>query len=385
MTETITQDFSAAHELDAHYAEQRAQVLRLEANAHTARIAEAAAVLHNERIRRTGIATLMGGAGVGLALLGASFLIAPKEHIVTVPGPERVVTVPGPERVVPGPERVVTKEVLGPERIVTKEVPGPERIVKVPEYVTPKEKDFTERPEYKSAKLKGHLVADADGLIRFDTGEVFKPLITNPATGLLEQDNGAMYDTAPYLGDLAYCNAVPGSDPKTNNGWQQYNCMVIHKDVVIDLNTTRKQKNAKADPCPRTSENGLPILVCGAVNMVNIDVEVGAGYPVKAMVDTGCAYPMSVPEILARVLLKKGLATFAGTTKTVLANGEMKEGVEVIMINQVTVDGRNLQDVEAVVSPSTTAPILLGLGALNRLGPYKIEEGKLVFIGGQPT
>src|SRR5580698_10599676 len=35
--------------------------------------------------------------------------------------------------------------------------------------------------------------------------------------------------------------------------------------------------------------------------------------------------------------------------------------------------------VEAAVSPSDTAPVLLGLGALNRLGPFKIEEGRLVF------
>ena len=80
-----------------------------------------------------------------------------QERIVEVPGPERVVTkevikeieVPGPERIVtkeiikevpvPGPERVVTKEIIkevpGPERVVTKEiikevpVEGPERVV----------------------------------------------------------------------------------------------------------------------------------------------------------------------------------------------------------------------------------------------------------------
>jgi len=82
-----------------------------------------------------------------------------QERVVEVPGPERIVTkevikevpVPGPERIVtkevikevevPGPERIVTKEVIkevevpGPERIVTKEVikevpvEGPERVV----------------------------------------------------------------------------------------------------------------------------------------------------------------------------------------------------------------------------------------------------------------
>jgi hypothetical protein len=48
-------------------------------------------------------------------------------------------------------------------------------------------------------------------------------------------------------------------------------------------------------------------------------------------------------------------------------------------------DGRVLTDVEASVAPSQIAPILLGLGALNRLGAFKIEEGRLVFAGERPA
>jgi predicted aspartyl protease len=56
------------------------------------------------------------------------------------------------------------------------------------------------------------------------------------------------------------------------------------------------------------------------------------------------------------------------------------------MIKAVTVAGRALRDVEAVVSPSSAAPILLGLAALSRLGNYKFEAGRLVFTSeGQPT
>ena len=59
--------------------------------------------------------------------------------------------------------------------------------------------------------------------------------------------------------------------------------------------------------------------------------------------------------------------------------------VNVIVINQITVDGRVLQDVVAAVAPSQIAPTLLGLGALNRLGQYSINNGRIVFATDQPT
>jgi hypothetical protein len=232
--DTLQHDYSDVTRLDDHFTERRAQELKLEAEAQRTQREAQVISLRNDRIRKMGLAALAAGAAIGLACFGASFLIAPKKRVVFTPGPERV----------------VTKEVPGPERVVTKEVPGPERVVKVPEYVTPKEHDFVTRPEYESAEYKGRLVADADGLIRFDTGKTFFPSKLNPATGLLEQDGEAMYNTTPYLGDLAYCNAIPNTETKTANHQGLVNCLAIHNDVVIDLSTTQKQKDASATPPP---------------------------------------------------------------------------------------------------------------------------------------
>jgi predicted aspartyl protease len=102
------------------------------------------------------------------------------------------------------------------------------------------------------------------------------------------------------------------------------------------------------------------------------------------MVDTGCSYPMSVPQAYADAAIRVGLATAAGETKSTLADGKDISS-SVIMIKSITVDGRTLHDVQAIVSESNTAPILLGLGALDRLGPYSIEGGRLVFTGEQPA
>jgi clan AA aspartic protease (TIGR02281 family) len=118
--------------------------------------------------------------------------------------------------------------------------------------------------------------------------------------------------------------------------------------------------------------------------MISVDVDLGANSSIKAMVDTGCAFPMALPDGIAANLLQNHLATLAGNTRVTLATGKT-ESVTVIMINRVTVDGRTLHGVEAVVAKGNDASILLGLGALNQLGPFKIDDGKLVFTGEQPT
>jgi len=161
-------------------------------------------------IKRTGVAGLLGGAGVGLALFGASFLIAPKERIVTLPG-------------------TVT------ERTIEKQVPGPERIIEKPVYVTRAERDFISRPEFETAQFKGRLIEDPDGLIRFDSGSVFVPTRYDPLSGHMVQDHDALYETKPYWGDWAFCNSIPG-------GEHLFKCLAIDHDAVVDLATTHRMK-----------------------------------------------------------------------------------------------------------------------------------------------
>ena len=341
----------------------------------------------------------------------------------SVPGPERVVTVtkevPGPERVVtvtkevPGPEQVVTvtKEVPGPERI--KEVPGPERIKEVPgperaihdapvpsvasdppsqncstmdggssypcnkpsPYAakTPEEKPFTEKPEYKDAAYHGRIVKSRDGReLSFEDGKDFHPGHWDNVAGHGVSDGDAVIDSDPYVGDLGMC--VEDKDHK-----QMWDFTAMHNGQVIYIPYKTKATSAEAQP-PATSAGGP---TTAARSMVMVDVTVGS-YPVEAMVDTGCSWPMSVPKAYADALIRVGLAINAGSTPSTLADGSTHD-IGVIMIKAITVDGRTLHDVEAGVSPSDTAPILLGLGALNRLGPYSIEEGRLVFTGEQPA
>jgi predicted aspartyl protease len=115
--------------------------------------------------------------------------------------------------------------------------------------------------------------------------------------------------------------------------------------------------------------------------MVAVDVNLGGDYPVKAMDDTGCSWPMSLPSSITDTLVKRGLAVHTTPAKSTLADGSVHD-TDVIVINSISVNGRVLQDVVAAVAPSQIAPALLGLGALNRLGPFKINEGRIVFTDG---
>jgi hypothetical protein len=71
--DTMEHDYSDVTRLDQHFADKRTQELNLEAEAQRAQHAVTMGGLHNERIRKIGLASLAGGAGLGLALFGASF------------------------------------------------------------------------------------------------------------------------------------------------------------------------------------------------------------------------------------------------------------------------------------------------------------------------
>ena len=434
--DAVQNDLSDVAKLDQHFTDRRAQELALEAETQRAQHAVQMGGVRNERIRKAGIAALLGGAGIGLAFFGASFLIAPNTRVVTVtkevpgrervvtvtkevPGPERVVTkeVPGPERVVtvtkevPGPERVVTvtKEVPGPERVVTvtKEVPGPERVVTVtkevpgPERVihdapvteapvpavspvapnnpspyaprTPDEQKFTDKPAYKDAAYHGRIVKSRDGReLSFEDGNDFHPGHWDNVAGHGVTDEDSVIDSDPYVGDLGMC--VEDKDHK-----HMWDCTAMHNGQVIYIPYKTKATSAKAQP-PAKSAGGTP----PATEMVGINVDLATSWQIRAMVDTGCSWPMSLPSSVASAMLDRGLATRAGSSVSTHADGS-EHDVDVILIKRITVEGRVLHDVEASVAPSQIAPVLLGLGALNRLGSYTITDGRLVFTSEQPA
>jgi hypothetical protein len=246
---------------------------------------------------------------------------------------------------------------------------------------TPDEKKFTSNPEYKDATYRGRIVKSRDGkALSFEDGRNFSPSHWDDATNKPVDDPNRAFDSEDLVGDLGMC--VPSKEHT-----ELWECSAMHDGQVVRVHgkpatsaSAAPWHDYQVDPTDG-SKDKPPTTAAG--NMVNVDVDV-AGYPVKAMVDTGCSFPMSITQALADALVKKGLAVKAGSTPSMLADGKVND-VDVILIKTITVDARTLDTVEASVSQGNDAPILLGLGALNRLGPFKIEEGGLVFTGEQPA
>jgi len=259
---------------------------------------------------------------------------------------------------------------------------------------TPEENKFVDKPEYKDAAYHGRIVKSVDGrALSFADGKNFRPGRWDDATGKPVDDPSMANDSDPYIGDLGMC--VP--DPKHHELW---NCTAFHSGQETPIGGKPAQTSTWSNPtpshidearcqdkwapmfdpqCKAKSADGTP----PAMSMVNVDVDI-SGYSVKAMVDTGCSWPMAIPKVLANILLKDGRAARTSPAKSTLADGSVKD-TDVIVINQITVDGRVLQDVVAAIGESDSAPILLGLGALNRLCHYSITDGRIVFTGNQPA
>jgi hypothetical protein len=213
-------DTSAVDRLDREFEDQRikdhaAVIAAKDAETEAERVA-AQAKADVERsaaravlVKRAGVASLLLGAGIAIACFGASFLL-------------------------PGHERVVTRDVPGPERVVTKEVPGPERLV----YVTKDEKKFIDSPDYQTTDTHGKIVADPEGHIKFDNGKYFVAMLGFDS-GI--EDTSVEYDTSPYVGDYGYCNKIAGTQ-------HSFHCMASHNGVEVDLSATQKTRTKALDP-----------------------------------------------------------------------------------------------------------------------------------------
>ena len=103
------------------------------------------------------------------------------------------------------------------------------------------------------------------------------------------------------------------------------------------------------------------------------------GAPMKMYFDTG-ATVVSISLSTAMYLLENDLVEredFVGLTKTMTADGSVIDNMKLI-IKDVEIAGLHLKNVEAVVSSSSTAPLLLGQSAIGKLGKITLDGDFLI-------
>jgi predicted aspartyl protease len=152
-------------------------------------------------------------------------------------------------------------------------------------------------------------------------------------------------------------------EPEHSELWY---CSATHHGQVVSI-----QYKPAPSQQPQSSIGSTPTM--SAANMITVQVDIG-GYSIQAQVDTGSTWALAMPQAIAEELLKRNLATRAGSSQAMLADGSWRD-TGIIMIRQITVEGRALRDVGASVSPSPTAMTLLGMAALSRLGPFTVNNG----------
>ena len=335
------------------------------------------------------LAGAVGAAIISATVIGSMWVASPKLHFNEIEVPkivQRDVTV----------DHVVPKNVTVPN-IITKDVtvdhyvphdvpiptPTPEPQASTfdpsPAPRTPAEKKLEETKGWQDSVVHGRILrADKNGFILMaDDGEQSFYPATQDKNGETVPLTTVRDDVDPYIGDLGYCREQTHGGNKAK---QHFLCSALHngKEEIIRQVPYTAPKTAATDTPPANPAGGTK----PADTMVQLNVDVN-GYELSAMVDTGCSWPMSIPQDLADRLVSLNRAARTTPAKSTLADG-MVQDTEVVVINYVTVDGRRLTDVTAAIAPNG-APILLGLGALNRLGQYTITDGTLTFTGEQPS
>ncbi|WP_052484600.1 retropepsin-like aspartic protease family protein [Prevotella pectinovora] len=103
------------------------------------------------------------------------------------------------------------------------------------------------------------------------------------------------------------------------------------------------------------------------------------GYEVDMIFDTG-ASNVSLSSKIATYLFQNGMLhefDIIGEGASIIASGESIDHV-LVNIKRLEIGGVKIEDVKAVILDSQTAPLLLGLSAIQKIGKVEIDGNKLI-------
>ena len=241
---TVSHDFSAIDAIEREFSQKREEEHRTtlekeispvraqetEANGRAqAQIIQAQA----ERRKKTGVAALTSGIGIGAAALGLSYLLPPKivetTKVVTETKTVEVPKIIEVPKVVEVPKIIDTTKVIERPKVTEQTPPSPPTLP--PPITTPQlgerssTENFTNSDEYKNTLIKGKIIYHRSGEIKFDNGKSFYDLQPNGEKDISVNNNR-------HDGDFGYC-AQTGQ--RLQNGTELYNCRALHNGVVEPL------------------------------------------------------------------------------------------------------------------------------------------------------
>ena len=142
----------------------------------------------------------------------------------------------------------------------------------------------------------------------------------------------------------------------------------LFQELILDHNPICDNDNtplvSRTEETPFTRESGICKVNCTVNNL-----------PLNFFLDTGAAH-VSISSVEAQFMLKNDYlspADFHGTQNYINADGSISDG-SVINLRHIQLGSLHLDNVNASVSHSQSAPLLLGQSVLTRLGKVEIDN-----------
>jgi len=214
--------------------------------------------------------------------------------------------------------------------------------------------DFRHCTQIVVTDANGHAVLDRDGNMIGDDTQDFEPM-------------------RKWIGYSAYSAAVATDPAHLSNFWVANNGVLIKFEMEPSGKQASREPHSSADSVAlRTGDDGKSLF---------IDADLGTS-AYSFVLDTG-ASDLTVTETVAARLVRDGHATSGQPETVTLADGS-SHTVPTLTINTVTVGTHRVSDVHATVS-SDNAPMLLGMGVLNRIGRFSVDapNRQLTFDGAE--
>jgi aspartyl protease family protein len=149
----------------------------------------------------------------------------------------------------------------------------------------------------------------------------------------------------------------------------------IEEDSVI---VVKKDTIPKKDSLVQVKDFSLAVKLQHEGNCYLIPVEVN-GIPMKMILDTG-ASTIVISSIEYEFLRKQKLISDSvQQAESSIANGDTIKCFST-KISNITLGGEEIKDVECIIMENPSAPLLLGMNVLNKLGHISIDYGRNLLI-----
>jgi hypothetical protein len=345
-----------------------------------------------------GKSTFWGGLGLGalafVALFGASLLLQPKiikvpelievPKIVEVPkiiAGGKLVDPPTPQAPTPPPAKVADAppqdgfiaqcERLGytAQECMARYVSGGPGTATLPP------SKLVEKPwnELTDKHYEGIITSVTDDNVCFDSGVCTQAGVVDAnGKAVLDASGHTIIDKTvsslpmrPWIGYSVYSAKDPKDPEHLTNYW------IADNGTLIKLHAAPRTAAGRIDSVTLQSDDG------GA--SLHLDVGLGAS-TYSFQLDTGATDP-TVTEKVAAQLVADGHAVYGREETVTLADGT--NHIEpTLEVGTVTAGAHRVSNVHALVVPNS-APMLLGMGVLNRIGRFTVDapNRQLIFEG----